>query len=112
MAKDGIYVAQRGDTLQNVALAFGVDPKDLARWNGVAESDVLIPGQTLQVTPPASVATVSPITGSGQAEVRPLPPPGASSPGAQHAPPLPPARRRRPAAGHPSLRHRRQQCRR
>ena len=88
-AKDGIYVAQRGDTLQNVAAAFGVDPKDLARWNGVPESDVLIPGQTLQVTPPASVATVSPITGSGQAEVRPLPPPGASIPGAPAA--LPPA---------------------
>ncbi|HWL74006.1 MAG TPA: peptidoglycan DD-metalloendopeptidase family protein [Burkholderiaceae bacterium] len=92
VAKDGIYVAQRGDTLQNVALAFGVGAKDLARWNGVAESDVLIPGQTLQVTPPASVATVSPITGSGQAEVRPLPPPGASAPApAVEAPaPLPP----------------------
>jgi lipoprotein NlpD len=99
-AKDGIYVAQRGDTVGNVALAFGVDPKDLARWNGVAESDVLIPGQTLQVTPPPSVATVSPITGSGQAEVRPLPPPpGAAMPGASAptspatlpgAPPLPP----------------------
>ena len=88
-AKDGIYVAQRGDTLQNVAVAFGVDPKDLARWNGVRESDVLIPGQTLQVTPPASVATASPITGSGQAEVRPLPPPGAPMPGAPAA--LPPA---------------------
>ena len=89
VAKDGIYVAQRGDTLQNVALAFGVDPRDLARWNGVPESDVLIPGQTLQVTPPASVAAVSPITGSGQAEVRPLPPSGASVPGAPA--PLPPA---------------------
>ena len=87
-AKDGIYVAQRGDTLQNVALAFGVDPKDLARWNGVIESDALIPGQTLQVTPPASVASVSPITGSGQAEVRPLPPPGAAMPGVPA--PLPP----------------------
>ena len=93
-AKDGIYVAQRGDTLQNVALAFGVDARDLARWNGVAESEVLIPGQTLQVTPPASVATVSPIVGSGQAEVRPLPPPGASipTPPAPGTPaPLPPA---------------------
>lgn len=87
-AKDGIYVAQRGDTVQNVALAFGVDPKDLARWNGVSESDALIPGQTLQVTPPASVATVSPITGSGQAEVRPLPSPGVAAPGASA--PLPP----------------------
>jgi lipoprotein NlpD len=89
-AKDGIYVAQRGDTVQNVALAFSVDPKDLARWNGVSESDALIPGQTLQVTPPPSVATVSPIIGSGQAEVRPLPPPGVATPGTQ-APPLPPA---------------------
>ena len=88
-AKDGIYVAQRGDTLGNVAVAFGVDAKELARWNGVAESDVLIPGQTLQVAPPASAATVSPITGSGQAEVRPLPPPGAVMPGAPA--PLPPS---------------------
>ena len=87
-AKDGIYVAQRGDTLQNVALAFGIDQKDLVRWNGLGESEALIPGQTLQVTPPADVATVSPITRSGQAEVRPLPP-GASMPGAPA--PLPPA---------------------
>ena len=88
-AKDGIYVAQRGDTLQNVAVAFGVDPRDLARWNGIDPPGVLIPGQTLRVTAPAEVATVSPITGSGQAEVRPLPPPGASVPGAPA--PLPPA---------------------
>jgi lipoprotein NlpD len=88
-AKDGIYVAQRGDTVQNVALAFGVDQKDLARWNAIAEPGVLIPGQTLRVTPPTDVATVSPITHSGQAEVRPLPPPGASTPGAPA--PLPPA---------------------
>jgi len=88
-AKDGIYVAQRGDTLQNVALAFGVDQKDLARWNAIAEPGVLIPGQTLRVTPPADVATVSPITRGGQVEVRPLPPPGASTPGTTV--PLPPA---------------------
>lgn len=88
-AKDGIYVAQRGDTLQNVALAFGVDQKDLARWNAIAEPGLLIPGQTLRVTPPTDVATVSPITRGGQVEVRPLPPPGASTPGAPA--PLPPA---------------------
>lgn len=88
-AKEGIYVAQRGDTLQNVALAFGVDQKDLARWNGIAEPTALIPGQTLRVTPPPEVATASPITRSGQAEVRPLPPPGASTPGAPA--PSPPA---------------------
>ena len=75
-AKDGIYVAQRGDTVANVALAFGVTPKDLARWNGLVESEGLIPGQTVQVTPPPDVATVSPITRGGQVEVRPLPPGG------------------------------------
>ena len=75
-AKDGIYVAQRGDTVANVALAFGVSPKDLARWNGLRESEGLIPGQTVQVTPPADVATVSPVTRGGQVEVRPLPPGG------------------------------------
>lgn len=75
-AKDGIYVAQRGDTVANVALAFGVSPKDLARWNGLRESEGLIPGQTVQVTPPPDVATVSPITRGGQVEVRPLPPGG------------------------------------
>lgn len=88
-AKDGIYVAQRGDTLTNVALAFGIDQKDLARWNGIAEPGILIPGQTLRVTPPADVAIVSPVTGSGQAEVRPLPAPG--GPGAGAPVPLPPA---------------------
>jgi lipoprotein NlpD len=87
-AKDGIYVAQRGDTLANVALAFGVDQKDLARWNGIAEPGVLIPGQTLRVTPLADVVTVSPVMGSGQAEVRPLSAPGAQGPGAPV--PLPP----------------------
>ena len=87
-ARDGIYVAQRGDTLANVSLAFGIDPKDLARWNGIGEADTLIPGQTLQVIAPPEVATVSPITRSGQAEVRPLPPPGAVGPGAPA--PLPP----------------------
>lgn len=88
-AKDGIYVAQRGDTLANVALAFGVSLKDLARWNGIGESDGLIPGQTVQVTPPADVATVSPITRGSQVEVRPLPPPGAAAPEAPAS--LPPA---------------------
>ncbi len=88
-AKDGIYVAQRGDTPANVALAFGVNVKDLARWNGIGESDGLIPGQTVQVTPPADVATVSPITRGGQVEVRPLPAPGGSVPEAPSSLPPP-----------------------
>ncbi|MDQ3188886.1 MAG: peptidoglycan DD-metalloendopeptidase family protein [Pseudomonadota bacterium] len=78
-AKDGIYIAQRGDTLQNVAQYFGIESRELARLSNIAEESVLRPGQTLQVAPPSEVATVSPITRSGQAEARPLPPSAGSS---------------------------------
>lgn len=93
-AKDGVYTAQRGDTLGNVALAFGIDQRELARWNDIPEGSVVRPGQTLRVIPPAEVATVSPITRGGQTEVRPLPPPGATAPDAAASTvptPLPPA---------------------
>ncbi|MBC8118380.1 MAG: peptidoglycan DD-metalloendopeptidase family protein [Burkholderiaceae bacterium] len=79
-ARDGMYTVQRGDTLPSVALSFRVDPRDLARWNDIADSSPLRPGQSLRVIPPVDVATVTPITGSGQAEVRPLPLPGATGP--------------------------------
>src|SRR5512147_1521430 len=57
-AREGVYTVQRGDTLYSIAMAFGVDVRDLARWNGLADASVLRVGQTLRVTPPsdASVA--------------------------------------------------------
>ena len=87
-AKDGIYTVRSGDTLANVSASFGIDAGELARWNELAEGSALRPGQSLRVIPPAEVATVSPIARSGQAEVRPLPPPGAEVPAAPT--PLPP----------------------
>ncbi len=88
-AKDGVYTVQRGDTLYSIAMAFGVDVRDLARWNGLADASALRIGQTVRVTPPseAAVATVTPITPGGSTEVRPLPAPG----GAVAAAPLPPS---------------------
>ncbi len=87
-AKDGMYTVQRGDTLYSVALAFGLDHVELARWNNVPDGGALRIGQSLRVIPPVEVATTSPITRSGQAEVRPLPAPGAAEPAAPT--PLPP----------------------
>lgn len=104
-AKDGIYVVQRGDTLYNVALAFGVDQNEMARWNELAEGSALRVGQSLRVVRPADVATVSPITRSGEAEVRPLPAPGAAAPDspAPTAPtPLPPVATPPPVAPPPT----------
>lgn len=95
-ARDGIYTVQRGDTLPAVAAAFRVDQRDLLRWNDLADGSSLRPGQTLRVVPPVDVATVSPITGSGQAEVRPLPLPGTSAPVTPT--PLPPASPPSPAS--------------
>lgn len=91
-AKDGIYTVQRGDTLYSIALAFGVDHRDLARWNGIADPATLKVGQALRVTAPAEpmVATVTPVTPGGATEVRPLPPADAA-PAAPIPPAVPPA---------------------
>jgi lipoprotein NlpD len=79
-AKDGVYTVQRGDTLYSIALAFGVDTRELARWNEMPDAGALRVGQLLRVVPPtdATVATVTPITPGGSTEVRPLPAPGAA----------------------------------
>lgn len=85
-ARDGMYTVQRGDTMYSVAMTFGIDVRDLARWNNIADASVLSVGQTLRVVSPAGgAATVTPIAPAGTAEVRPLPLPGtapaASAPG-------------------------------
>src|SRR4030095_6053990 len=55
--KDGVYPVQRGDTLFSIASSFGVDARELARWNGIAETAALTVGQALRVTPPPRPAT-------------------------------------------------------
>jgi lipoprotein NlpD len=77
-AKDGQYVVQRGDTLYSIALAFGQDYRDLARWNGLDDPSKLRVGQTLRVEPTAGDASLSaavttaPVAPVAAAEVRPL----------------------------------------
>jgi lipoprotein NlpD len=91
-ARDGVYSVQRGDTLYSIALAFGVNVRDLARWNGLPDSSVLGVGQQIRVIPPAesTVATVTPVTPAGSTEVRPLPAPGGMAAPAPAPAPLPP----------------------
>jgi len=67
-AHDGVYVAQAGDTLYSVALAFGQDFRDIARWNGLDDPTQIHVGQALRVVAPAPDES-----GSGAAEATPVP---------------------------------------
>lgn len=91
-AKDGRYVVQRGDTLYSIALAFGQDFRDIARWNGLDDPAKLAAGQALRVVPPendtaAAVAAAVPVAPTAAVEARPL----GATPAAQAPTPLPPA---------------------
>lgn len=100
-AREGAYVVQRGDTLYSIALAFGQDYRDLARWNGLDDPSKLQVGQTLKVQPPAdaapAVVAAVPVAPVAAPEVRPLDTPlpsagAAATPAAQApAPAQPPA---------------------
>ncbi|MGE0665350.1 MAG: LysM peptidoglycan-binding domain-containing protein [Sphingomonadales bacterium] len=46
------YMVVRGDTLYGIARAHGVSPADLARWNDLANADLLMVGQELVVAAP------------------------------------------------------------
>lgn len=76
-AQDGQYVVQRGDTLYSIALAFGQDYRDLARWNGLDDPSRLQVGQSLRVQAPAdaagsAVVAAVPVAPASAAQVRPI----------------------------------------
>ncbi|CAM0998934.1 Peptidoglycan DD-metalloendopeptidase family protein [Rhodanobacter sp. Root179] len=48
----GSYQVQHGDTLYSIAFRKGVDFRDLAQWNGIAEPYTIWPGQRLTLAPP------------------------------------------------------------
>ncbi|MCS7102030.1 MAG: peptidoglycan DD-metalloendopeptidase family protein [Burkholderiaceae bacterium] len=89
-ASDGTYVVQRGDTLYSIAMAFGQDYRDLARWNHLDDPSRISVGQTLRVAPPPGesagvVVGVVNVAPSAPAEGRPLEPapaPGTRAPAA------------------------------
>jgi lipoprotein NlpD len=47
----GSYVVMKGDTLYSIAFRNGVDFRDLAQWNGIAEPYTIWPGQRLTLSP-------------------------------------------------------------
>ena len=56
----GAYTVRRGDTLYNIAWRYGLDHRDIARWNGLGDGTLIVPGQRLALTGPARETSTRP----------------------------------------------------
>ena len=52
-----LHTIQKGDTLISIALANGLDYRELAAWNNIVNPNVIKLGETLRLTPPATTMT-------------------------------------------------------
>lgn len=97
-APAGFYTVRPGDTLGRIALDHGQSWRDLARWNGLENPNLIEVGQQLRVLPPGAdpnAAVARPVAPAGRLESRPLdgrtvagtPPGVAPAAGAQAAQP-------------------------
>ena len=66
-----LHIIQRGDTLISIALASGLDYRELAAWNNIVNPNVIKLGEVLRLTAPGSVS------GSPQLAANEQPQPGA-----------------------------------
>ena len=56
---DKVHVIQKGDTLISIALANGLDYRELAMWNNIENPNVIKLGESIRLTPPG-VAVAGP----------------------------------------------------
>ena len=55
MTPPDVYTVKSGDTLYAIAFRFGLDHRDIARWNQLLLTELIRPGQTLKLEePPAA----------------------------------------------------------
>ena len=81
----GVYVVRPQDTLYSIAWRYGLDFRDVARWNNIGPDFRITVGQTLILAPGRSAApTVQRAPASATAPVRSTPAP--TSPAAPTAP--------------------------
>ncbi len=78
VARPGFYTVKPGDTLIRIALDQGQSWRDLARWNGLDNPNLIEVGQVLRVTAPSSseLATTRPVAPPTPSTPRPLEPRG------------------------------------
>ena len=69
------YTVKPGDSLIQIALDFGQNWRDVARWNSLADPDHIEVGQVLKVTAPVGETTTTTVaTTTTTATFKPLPP--------------------------------------
>ncbi len=49
---DGTYYVRSGDTLYAIAFGYGVDPRNVAKWNDISSPYTIYPGQKLRLSAP------------------------------------------------------------
>lgn len=73
--KPGYYTVKPGDTLIRIGLDHGQNWRDIARWSGLENPNIIEVGQVLRVVPPtadASGVVARPVAPAGRVESRPL----------------------------------------
>ena len=88
------YTVKAGDSLRQIALDFGQNWRDVARWNNLADPDHIEIGQVLKVIAPAgeTTTTTTVATTTTAATFKPLPPiPNKPDPKASGVAPAAPA---------------------
>jgi len=95
--KAGYYTIRAGDTLIRIGLDNGQNWRDIARWNGIDNANLIEVGQVLRVAPPNAdpgAATTRPVATGGRVDGRPLdatrPAGDAAGPGTTTVPVTPP----------------------
>lgn len=84
---NGTYKIKSGDTLHAIAFRFGLDHRELARWNDINAPYLIYPEQVLRLTKrPASIARNSPATRTASVSK-----PSARPPAVKSVPATPPA---------------------
>ena len=77
-ARAGTYVVKPGDTLIRIALEHGQNWRDVARWSGLENPNLIEVGQVLRVAAPAPAApepgsaSTQPVVPATRADTRPL----------------------------------------
>ena len=61
-----VHHVVKGDTLYSIAFQHGLDYRQIARWNRIADPYLIIIGQRLRLTPPARLAAPKALTPTDQ----------------------------------------------